>query len=265
MADFEQLLNHLDRPGVDKDVADDIILRQPDLTYEEAFRLQIMSKRRMVERGDRIVGYQASLTSSGAQKAMPHIPAPMVGTIMASIVRPEGAVVELDDEINFIEAEIAVLMKHDLAGEHVTAADVLVATAGYLVALEVAPVRPGLMERKWSAQHLVAVQKAAGGYVLLGSKLTDPLNFDLRLEGAVTSIDGEVRGTACGVEAMGNPLNVVAAVVRRLASVGEGLKAGQFVMTGSLPAPQVIRRNNRHARIEFTRLGTVDVHVAPSS
>ena len=265
MADFEHLLKHLDRPGIDKDVADDIIRLQPDLSYDDAFRLQVLSKRRAVDRGDRIVGYQASLTSSGAQKAMPHIPAPMVGTLLASIVRPDGAVVELDDEISFIEAEIAVIMKRDLAGENVTAADVLAATAGYLPALEVAPVRPGLMEKLWSAQHLVAVQKAVGGYILLGSKLTDPLGFDPRLEGAITSIDGEVRGTACGVEAMGSPLNVVAAVVRRLATAGQGLLAGQFVMTGSLPAPQVITRDNRHAKVEFTRLGSVDVRIAPSA
>lgn len=264
MTDFEHLLRHLDRPGVDKDVVDDILLMQPDLSYDDAFRLQVMSKRRAVERGDRIVGYQASLTSSGAQKAMPHIPAPMVGTILASLVRPEGAVVELDDEVSFIEAEIAVSMKDDLAGSDVTAADVLAATAGYLPALEVAPVRPGLLEGKWSAQHLVAVQKAAGGYILLGSRLTDPRDFDLRLEGAITTIDGEVRGTACGAEAMGNPLNVVAAVVRRLAIAGEGLKAGQFVMTGSLPAPQIIKKHNRHARAEFTRIGSVDVRIAPS-
>lgn len=265
MADFEEMLNHLDRPGIDKDLALDIIQLDPGLSYDDAFRLQILSKRRQVERGDRIVGYQASLTSSGARKAMPHIPAPMVGTLLASLVRSEGTTIELDDEISYIEAEVAVLLKSDLEGPHVTAADVLAATEGYLAAMEVAPVRPGLLEKKWSAQHLVAVQKAPGGYVLLGSTLADPRGFDLRLEGAITSIDGEVRGTACAVEAMGNPLNVVAALVRRLAVVGEGVRAGQFVMTGSLPAPQVIRRENRHARIELTRLGAVDVNIAPSN
>lgn len=263
MQDLESLIAHLDRPGIDKDPAEDIIRIAPDLSYDDAFRLQILTKRRQVERGDRVVGYQASLTSSGARKAMPHIPSPMVGTLLASLVRPEGAIVELDDELNFIEAEIAVLMKADLSGAHVTAADVLFAAAGYFPAVEVAPVRPGLLENKWSAQHLVAVQKAAGGYVIPGSKLTKVDGIDLRLEGAVTSIDGEVRGTACGVEAMDSPLNVVAAVVRRLATAGEGLKAGQFVMTGSLPAPQPIRKHNRCARVEFTRLGSVELRIAP--
>lgn len=265
MATFEELLDHLDTPGIDKQLDDDIIRLTPGISYDDAFRLQLASKERRVAEGDRIVGYQASLTSSGARRAMPHIPAPMVGTLLQSLVRPEGAEVELDAEVNFIEAEIGVLLKRDLEGDRLSVADVLAAVEGYFPAMEVAPVRPGILENKWSAQHLLAVQKAAGGYMLFGSKLTSPTGFDLRTEGAVTSIDGEVKGSACGVEAMGNPLTVVAAVASRLASVGSGLKAGQIIMTGSLPAPQVIRAQNRSARIEFTRLGSVEVRIAPSS
>ncbi|HKT72050.1 MAG TPA: fumarylacetoacetate hydrolase family protein [Steroidobacteraceae bacterium] len=263
MASFEELLEHLDKSGVDKRLEDDIIHLAPEITYDDAFRLQLASKQRRVAAGDRVIGYQASLTSSGAQRTMPHIPAPMVGTLLASLERPEGSTVDLDDDINFVEAEIGVLLKHDLEGARTTTADVLAAVEAYFPALEVAPVRPGLFDNKWSAQHLLAVQKAPGGYVLFGSRLTSPTGFDLRTEGAITSIDGEVKGSACGVEAMGNPLNVVAAVVRRLATAGQGLKAGQIIMTGSLPAPQIVKTHNHSARIEFTRLGSVEVRITP--
>lgn len=263
MTTFDELLDHLDKPGVDKRLEHDIIRLAPEITYDDAFRLQLASKQRRIAEGDRLIGYQASLTSSGAQRAMPHIPAPMVGSLLASLARPEAAIVTLDDEVNFIEAEIGVLIKRDLEGERISAADALSAVEAYFPALEVAPVRPGVLENKWSAQHLLAVQKAPGGYVLFGSRFTSPNGFDLRIEGAITSIDGEVKGSACGVEAMGNPLNVVAAVVRRLAIAERGLKAGQIVMTGSLPAPQIVKAGNRSARVEFTRLGSVEVRLAP--
>jgi 2-keto-4-pentenoate hydratase len=259
MIDTESLLDHLEKPAAALDPSADIINVHPKLTYEEAFALQLESVRRRVGRGDRLVGYLASLVSAGAQKTFPHIPAPMVGAILHSQMRDNGAAVELDTEVTLIEAEIAVLLNRDIEGDKLTLADILPAVEGYLPALEVVSIPPGTMERKWSAQHIVARQKAAG-YVLLGGQITSPTKFDPRMEGAATFIDGELMGTAIGAESMGHPLHVVAMMARRLATAGEKLRAGQFIMTGSLPAPQrVLRGASKSARIEFTRLGNVEV------
>jgi 2-keto-4-pentenoate hydratase len=40
------------------------------------------------------------------------------------------------------------------------------------------------------------------------------------------------------------------------------LRAGQVIMTGSLPMPPVINRANRVARIDFANLGGVSVRLA---
>lgn len=259
LASFEQLLDILDRPGIDKDVSQDIIKVSPDLSLDDAYRLQIASKQRRVHQGDRIAGYQASVTSVAAQKALPGIPAPMVGTLLHSLIRQSDATVALDADLTFVETEIGVLLKSDLSGPNVTALDVLAATAGFFPAIEVAPVRPGLLEGQWSNQHVIAVQKAPGGFVIVGSKLTAPSDVDVRLEGAVITIDGQTRASAAGVEAMGSPLNVVAAIANRLSLYGEGLRAGMMVITGTLPAPQRVSHGVVDARVEFTTLGSVSV------
>ncbi|MFQ8433607.1 hypothetical protein, partial [Amaricoccus sp. W119] len=46
----------------------------------------------------------------------------------------------------------------------------LASTEGFLPAIEVAPQRPGVIEKKYSFAHMIAVQKSAGGYVVFGSK-----------------------------------------------------------------------------------------------
>ena len=259
LVSFEKLLDILDRPGIDKDVSQDIIKISPELSLDDAYRLQIASKRRRVQAGDRIAGYQASVTSAAAQKALPGIPAPMVGTLMQSLMRHSDATVTLDADINFIEPEIGVLLERDLTGPNVTALDVLAAAAGFFPAIEVAPVRPGVLEGKWSNQHVIAVQKAPGGFVIVGSKLTAPCDVDVRLEGMVVTIDGQTRASAAGVEAMGSPLNVVAAIANRLSLYGECLRAGMIVITGSLSTPQRVSQGVVDARVEFTTLGSVCV------
>lgn len=262
MVDLDRLADIVDRPGSDRDFASDVIRHAPDLTLEDALRLQIEVKRRRVAAGDRIVGHQASFTSAALQKLLPGMPPPMVGTLLASLVRKSGDMVELDSDPVAIESEIAVLLKRDLVGPHVTPAQALAAVEAYLPAIEVAPVRPGLLDGRWSNQHIIAVQKAVGGYVVFGDRLTSPDEFDPRLEGVVVSVNGEARGSAAGVEAMGSPINVLAAVANRLAAAGEHLRAGQFVITGSLPAAQILKPGDRYAEAEFTRLGRVCVRFA---
>jgi 2-keto-4-pentenoate hydratase len=263
MSDIESLINYIDRNGADRDAGADILLQVPELDCDTALKVQIGVKRRHEAQGDRIVGHQASFTSAGAQKLVPSMPPPMVGTLLASLMRTDGDVVSFDgDDPMYIEAEIGVLLKRDLAGPGVTPLQALAAVEAFFPAIEVAPLRPGVLEGKFSNQHLIAVQKASGGYVFTGTRFTSPRNFDARLEGVVVSIGGKPRASAAGVEAMGNPLEVIAQVANRLAAAGESLKAGQVLITGSLPPPQRMNANDAVASAEFTRLGGVTVRVA---
>ena len=260
--DLDRLIEHIDRPGIDRDPELDIIRLVPDLSLEDALRVQLGVKRRKVAAGDAVAGHQASFTSAGAQKWAPTMPPPMVGTLLRSLVRSDGDVIDLDEDPAFIESEIGVVLKRDLQGPGITPMQALAAIEGFFPAIEVAPLRPGVTEGRYSNQHMIAVQKQPGGYVFVGGTLTSPKGFDARLEGVVVSIDGAFRATAAGAESMGNPVAVVAHVANRLAAAGEYLRAGQIVITGSLPPPQRLSDGDRQATAQFTRPGSVTVRLS---
>lgn len=258
---FEDLVAHIDQPGIDGDPARDIIHLKPEITHDEALAVQLAVKRRRVAAGDRIIGHQASFTSAGIRKLFPDAPRPMIGTLLASLARTDGDEVTLDCEAAFIESEMAVVLARDLEGPDLTPVEVLRAVEGFLPAIEVAPLRPGVLEQRYSFAHMIAVQKAVGGWVVLGPRITSPRGIDARLEACLVSIDGEPRAAAASFEAMGSPLHVVAAVAAGLHRVGEKLHAGQVVMTGSLAPPQRVTAQHRVAELAFASLGSVSVRL----
>ncbi|WP_066561066.1 2-keto-4-pentenoate hydratase [Croceicoccus bisphenolivorans] len=257
----DHLIDHMDTPGIDSDPERDITKLKPDMTQDEALALQLAVKRRRVARGDRIIGHQASFTSAGIRKMFPDSPRPMVGTLLHSIMRPDGEEVQLDCDDVFIESEMALVLGRDLEGDQLTPTGILAAIDGFLPAIEVAPLRPGVMEGKYSWAHNIAVQKADGGYVIFGSKITPARSIDPRTEACLVSIDGEPRAAAAGFEAMGSPIFVVGEMVKKLHAIGEKLHAGQVIMTGSLPPPQRVSGANKCATVEFGTLGAVTVRL----
>jgi 2-keto-4-pentenoate hydratase len=262
MPTFSELVDHISQPGVDGDPARDIVRLAPNITRQEAQQVQLAVKRKRAAAGDRIIGHQASFTTSGVRKMFPDAPMPMVGTLLASLSRNDGDEIELDAEETFIESEIALILKRDLEGPDLTEREVLSAIDCFLPSIEIAPLRPGVRERAYSYEHLIAVQKSAGGYVFFGSRQTAARGIDIVLEGCLVSLDGEPRAAAMGFEAMGSPLKVVSAMARTLHGIGEKLLAGQVIMTGSLPAPPVATRANRVARADFAQLGSVTARFA---
>jgi len=262
MATIEELITHMDQPGIDADPSKDISLIKPNITWAEALAVQFGVKRRKVAQGDKIIGHQGSFTSLSVREMFPDSPFPMLGTLLASLAREDGDEVELDTDKVFIESEIAVLLKKDLEGPNLTQTDVIAAVDAFLPAIEVAPLRPGVMEKKYSWAHCIAVQKAVGGFVVFGPKLTSPKGFDPRLEGCIIHMDGEAKAGATGFEAMGNPLHVVARLAAAAHEAGEKLKAGQIIMTGSIAPPQIISPTNKIARLDFQNLGSVSVRFA---
>jgi 2-oxopent-4-enoate/cis-2-oxohex-4-enoate hydratase len=96
-----------------------------------------------------------------------------------------------------------------------------------------------------------------GGHVF-GQPLTSPPGIDLRLEGVVLRVNGEVRASATAVEVLGDPLNAVVFIANKLAELGLSLKAGMVLMTGSI-VPSVVVSPGDEVQVDFTRLGQVRV------
>jgi 2-oxo-3-hexenedioate decarboxylase len=152
------------------------------------------------------------------------------------------------------QPQIVFIMGADLSGSAVTAADVLAATRSVAAGIEVLDSR--FPDYRGSAADLIADNAGAGRY-LVGSPVPAD-GIDLRLVGVVLEHNGEVTATASGAAALGHPAAAVAWLARSLAAAGEGLHAGQVVLSGGLTAAVPLRPGDVVVT-SIDRLGTVEL------
>ncbi len=239
----------------------DLLTRAPDLTFRDAYDLQMALTQRRVEHGDRLVGYKVSGTARRAASMMPDMPWPVTGTVLASHLAFDGDTYELRPGVTWIEAEIVVVMGEDLSGEHVGPVEAAAAIAALCPAIDVAAWSPTTVAKERSEHHAIATNKT-GGLVVLGAPHSPTAVDDLRLEAAIVELDGEVLTSGAGAEVMGHPYRAVASVARHLTGLGTGLKAGDIVSTGSLAQPVQAQPGHKSAKITFTHLGSVGITFA---
>jgi 2-keto-4-pentenoate hydratase len=233
---------------------DTISEKYPDMTYDDAYAIQLKTIEKKVKAGAVVVGRKIGLTSKAMQEQI-GLNEPDFGVIVDNRVFREGEPILAKTMIvPRIEAEIGFLLKDELKGPGVTVIDVLNATAGVMPLLEVKDSR--IKNLKPTIKDAIA-DNATSGIVILGGKLT-PLtcDIDLRLIGMVFEKDGEVISTAAGAAALGNPAEPVSWLANKLMSYGITLRKGEFVMSGGLSRAEEVKSGS-FFRATFDRLGSV--------
>lgn len=229
----------------------------PDMSVADAYRVQTDLVARLLSGGDRVVGYKLGLTSLPMQRLL-GVDSPDFAPVLSSHVHSDDAQIAAAAFIHpKVEAEIALVLGKDLAGPDCTAADVAKAVTGATAAIEIVDSRIAGWRIKLAD---TIADLASSGAIVLGSAVTPVAGIDLRLVGMVFSKDSEVIATGAGAAALGSPLSATAWLVRMLAGFGESLRAGQFVMTGSLHAAVDITPGERY-QAEIDRLGSVSLRV----
>jgi 2-keto-4-pentenoate hydratase len=227
------------------------------LSLAEAYAVQDRVREAMVARGERVAGWKAAFTNAGLQKTY-RTTEPVCGFLLASGVFGSGVTMPMSGFVTpIVEAEIAFVMRTDLAGPGVTPPRALQAVEGALPALELPDFR---MSGKPIGSDLVADGIFANA-IVLGSGITPVTNLDLALEGLVYEMNGAIVATNTAAEVLGNPLSSLVWVANHLGARGLGLRAGDVVMTGSIS--QLLRpKAGDTVRATYTRLGSVSVHFA---
>ena len=245
----EWIEQHLAQPQLIPEVLESFA----DLTTEAAYRVQMAVKRRQAEAGDRIIGYKAALTSKAMQKQS-GIGEPILGTLLASRRYEEGSPVSTGGFIHTtLEPEVAVVMGAALAGPGLTPEMARAAIAGYLPCVEIGDIRTG--DNRRSLQQTIVCNTFNGGHVFGGS-MCGPNGLDLRLEGMVLRVNGEIVSTATAATVLDDPINSVVFMANKLGELGLKLEPGMVLMTGSIVASVVIQPGDA-VEVAFTRLGSV--------
>ena len=212
-------------------VLDPLSSRHPDITIEDAYAIQQRLIARRLDAGERVVGKKIGVTSQAVMNML-GVFQPDFGILLDGMVYNEGQPIEARTLIQpKAEGEIAFVLKKDLMGPGVTAADVMAATEGVMACFEIVDSR--IRDWKIQIQDTVADNASCGVFVL-GDRLVDPRDVDLATCGMVLDKNGEIVATGAGAAALGHPANAVAWLANTLGRLGMGLKAGEVVLSGSL-------------------------------
>ncbi|WP_306606985.1 2-oxopent-4-enoate hydratase [Azonexus sp.] len=204
-----------------------------DISIEDAYHIQQQMLSRRLEKGERVIGKKIGVTSKPVMNLL-GVHQPDFGYLLDGMVYNEGESIAMDTLIQpKAEGEIAFLLKKDLQGPGVTAADVLAATEGVMACFEIVDSR--ITDWKIKIQDTVADNASCGVFVL-GDQLVDIANVDLGLCGMVLEKNGEIVVTGAGAATMGHPVNAMVWLANTLGNLGIALKAGDIVLSGAMGA-----------------------------
>ena len=204
--------------------------RESAITIEDAYQIQLRMIQRRVDAGETIVGKKIGVTSKVVMDML-GVNQPDFGQMTSGMVFNEGDAIRAETMIApKAEAEVAFMLKRDLMGPGVTAADVLRATDCVMPCFEIVDSR--IKDWKIKIQDTVA-DNASCGVLTLGGLKKDPRKLDLALAGMVLEKNGELISTATGAAVQGSPVNAVAWLANTLGRLGIGLKAGEVILSGS--------------------------------
>lgn len=204
--------------------------REPEITLDEAYRIQLRFVERRVEAGERIVGKKIGVTSKPVQEYL-GVFQPDFGQLTSDMVYQEGDVIDLGGLIQpKAEAELAFVLKEDLKGPGITAMDVIRATDYVSPCFEIVDSR--IRDWKILIQDTVADNASCGVYVI-GSAKADPRDVDITMAGMVLEKNGELFSTGVGAAVQGSPANAVAWLANTLGELGIPFKAGEVILSGS--------------------------------
>lgn len=231
------------------------------LSLADAYAVQRIGVARALDQGRRVAGRKVGLTSRVMQQQL-GVDEPDFGVLLDDMLLDDGADLAAVPRPLIrprVEAEIAFVLGRDLAGPGVTTLDALRATEAVVAGLEIIDSRV----RDWDIRLVDTVaDNASSAYAVLGGRLVDPRDLDLRLVGTALSVNGRVVESGAGAAVLGHPAACVAWLANTLAAYGETLAAGSVILSGAL-CRAVDLAPGDHALAEFAGLGAVRVSWAP--
>ena len=225
------------------------------LGLDEAYRVQLGILALNVEHGSRHAGWKVGLTAD-AIREMFGAGAPVFGYLLMENSLDSGHEFTFSDlQSPAVESEVLVTLGRDLTGPGVTAEDARGAVAAIAPAFEIVERRGGDLGTDFTLGIADNVMQRC---FVHGSEQPLPPDLDLGDVQVDVSINGQVKASALGKQVMDNPLQSLAWLANSLTTFGQGLKAGQRVMTGSFTKPIPAERGDAFES-RFTHLGNVNI------
>lgn len=228
----------------------------PGFTPQDAYAVQLAWVEAKQAAGAKVVGKKIGLTSPKMQE-MFHVNEPDYGHLLDFMLIENQGNIPVSSLVQpKVEAEIAFVLRRDIRGPGVTTEAVLEATEYVLPALEIIDSR--FANWKITLPDTVSDNASSGRVVLNRAAARSVSGLDLATVEMVLEKNGaEIsRGLASAVQ--GHPATAVAWLANKFAEFGQGLRAGEVIMSGAI-AGAFDAGARDYFRAQMTGLGTVEV------
>jgi 2-keto-4-pentenoate hydratase len=218
-----------------------------------AYAVQSLNTAYWVSSGRRIAGRKVGLTAKAVQRQL-GVDQPDYGVLFEDMQITDGGTLSASQVLQpKVEAEVAFVLGCALDDPLVTRDAVAAAVTHVTAAIEIVDSR--IAEWKFTFADTVA-DNGSSAFFVLGRDAKPLSGLDLWTCGMVLEVNGEVVSLGAGAACLGHPLNAATWLARTLAERGEGLRAGDVLMTGAL-GPMVTLARGDTVRATIGGLGTV--------
>jgi 2-oxopent-4-enoate/cis-2-oxohex-4-enoate hydratase len=218
---------------LDRRVLSPLLERAPDISLADAYAVQLQWVNRRVQAGEAIIGKKIGITSKAIQDFL-GVYEPDFGQLTSGMLRTEDRGIDLDQLIQpRAEAELAFVLKEDLIGPGITAADVIRATDYVSPCFEIVDSR--IRDWKLKIQDTVA-DNASCGVFILSDVQGDPRKLDITMAGMAVYKNGKLFSTGVGAAVQGSPVNAVVWLANTLGKLGLPFLAGEIILSGAQSA-----------------------------
>jgi len=256
-AELGKIARSLDAATLEAKPIEFLSKNRPELTLDEAYRIQEITIRYRMTRGERMLGMKMGYTDQSKLKAS-GLAAPTYGVLMDTMQISEGMTFSLKGKIHpRIEPEIAFVLGKDLEGA-LSPAQALQACSGVCAAFEIVDSRYTNYEGITPIDG-VADNGSASGFVL-GTIMRRPDKGDVSNLGVAFEVNGKMIGFASSAASLGHPARSLSELSRVMAAKGQVLKAGSIILSGGL-LPSVPLNNGDKVRALVQNLASVSISV----
>ena len=211
--------------------------------------------------GSTVAGWKIAATSEAGQKHI-NVDGPIIGRILRNRLLPEGSAVTLGDNIMRVaEAEFAFGFAKDLPARSTPYEmdEALEAVGSLHLSIEVPDSRYQDFTKVGAAQ-LIA-DTACASWLVLGPPVEKPWrHIDLSAHAVTAFRNGERVAEGTGKAVLGDPRKALAWFVNEASRFCGGVKAGQFVTTGTCIVPIAIAAGDT-VRMEYGELGAISCRI----
>lgn len=225
-----------------------------DPRISKGMRAQMELRKRRFNEGAHQTGWKVGFGAPAAQKNL-KLTAPLVGFILDRAMLAPGAKVSLAGwQKPVAEAEIAAYVGQDLAA-NANRDDVRKAIAAIGPAIELADIDcpmddvEAILSGDIFQRHVILGQR---DIMRQGARLAG-------LKGRVTRSGNDVPVPADLETNIGDILNIVRHVADVAAAIGDRLRAGQFIICGSLTAPMFLEKDESGVDFALEPIGGISV------